>query len=100
MSIESSISYTLEKEDGSEVELDITFTMSDYDPGVRSGPVERCYPPEGGEVEVTECDPDCPEFWARYNDSTGFQTEIDDLCAEKGMELLNEVGRHGWDENL
>ena len=23
-----------------------------YDPGVTSGPPERCYPPEGGEVEI------------------------------------------------
>jgi len=25
-----------------------------FDPGVVSGPPEHCYPPEGGEVEITE----------------------------------------------
>jgi len=29
---------------------------SPYDPGVCSGPVESCYPPEGGEVEFSEDD--------------------------------------------
>jgi hypothetical protein len=27
------------------------FRTTPYDPGVTSGPPERCYPPEGGEVE-------------------------------------------------
>ena len=29
-------------------------TATPYDPGVTSGPVEACYPPEGGEVEINE----------------------------------------------
>jgi len=36
--------------------LDLEFniivdSITGYDPGVRTGPPERCYPPEGGEVE-------------------------------------------------
>ena len=26
--------------------------LTPYDPGVTSGPPERCYPPEGGETEI------------------------------------------------
>lgn len=31
-------------------EVEVYYT--EYDPGVCSGPVERCYPPEGGDCEV------------------------------------------------
>lgn len=41
---------SFEREDGTEVEVE--YTISDYDPGVSSGPAENCYPPEGGEVEI------------------------------------------------
>ena len=34
-----------------EVEVD---SWEPYDPGVCSGPIERCYPPEGGWVELCE----------------------------------------------
>lgn len=40
-----------ETEDG-EVELTVTYTITAYDSGVSWGPPERCYPPEGGEVEI------------------------------------------------
>lgn len=45
------IDWERETEDGIEV-YRIEGTVSDYDPGVTSGPVDRCYPPEGGEVEI------------------------------------------------
>lgn len=35
-----------------ETEVTVEYTISDYDPGVLSGPPENCYPPEGGEVEI------------------------------------------------
>jgi hypothetical protein len=41
-------------DDGGEVELTVTYTITPYDPGISYGPAERCYPPEGGEVEITE----------------------------------------------
>jgi len=41
-----------ERDDGTEVCIE--YTISDYDPGVSSGPAEICYPPEGGEVEIVK----------------------------------------------
>jgi hypothetical protein len=41
-----------ELEDGTEVELTVTYTITPYDPGISYGPPERCYPPEGGDVEI------------------------------------------------
>ncbi len=53
-----SVSFEYEWEpDGEDVEaiiLDVNATITDYDPGVLSGPPENCYPPEGGEVEDLE----------------------------------------------
>lgn len=42
--------------DGNSVEVMATvqFTTTPYDPGVSSGPAEKCYPPEGGEIEDVE----------------------------------------------
>ena len=36
-----------------EIEIEVEFDATPYDPGVTTGPPERCYPPEGGEVEIT-----------------------------------------------
>jgi hypothetical protein len=44
-------SKTFEREDHTEVE--VFYHISAYDSGVCSGPAELCYPPEGGEVEIT-----------------------------------------------
>lgn len=35
-----------------EIEIEVEFDATSYDPGVTSGPPENCYPPEGGEVEI------------------------------------------------
>ena len=35
-------------------EVEVFYTISDFDPGVSSGPAESCYPAEGGEVEITK----------------------------------------------
>lgn len=36
------------------IDLDVSARITDYDPGCIYGPPERCYPPEGGEVEDLE----------------------------------------------
>lgn len=41
-----------ERSDGTEVTIE--YSITDYDPGVSSGPAELCYPPEGGEVEIVK----------------------------------------------
>lgn len=55
MSRSRSVSATLYIErDGVEIEVELTGSLSPYDPGCTSGPPENCYPPEGGEVEDIE----------------------------------------------
>lgn len=41
----------VELEDGRELKVEAEARVGKYYPGVSSGPVEACYPPEGGEVE-------------------------------------------------
>ena len=36
------------------IDLEVSARITAYDPGCFSGPPERCYPPEGGEVEDLE----------------------------------------------
>ena len=36
------------------INLEVSARITVYDPGCLSGPPERCYPPEGGEVEDLE----------------------------------------------
>ena len=44
----ASIPYTIEGDEGVDIECTIEVTAwGFYDPGVRFGPVENCYPPEG-----------------------------------------------------
>jgi hypothetical protein len=47
------LEWSIELPDGTEVMYDIECDVTPYDPGVSYGPPERCYPPEGGEVDVT-----------------------------------------------
>lgn len=52
---------------GSSIEYTVKAEVSPYDPGRTSGPPEKCYPPEGGEVERKEVyyvdtKVSCPEF--------------------------------------
>lgn len=72
-------------------EVDVEWTFSDYDPGVFSGPVERCYPPEGG--ETTNCVVILPdgtrvedgESWLRKEvGDNGFDCAEDEAFAEAG----------------
>lgn len=39
---------------GSDVMVWVTFDYTPYDPGRISGPPELCYPPEGGDAEISE----------------------------------------------
>lgn len=41
-----------ELDDGTEIELTVTYTITPYDPGRTYGLPEDCYPAEGGEVEI------------------------------------------------
>lgn len=41
----------LKTEDCAELEWEIEASFSQYDPGCTYGPPDRCYPPEGGELE-------------------------------------------------
>jgi hypothetical protein len=45
---------TLHITDAQDVEHDyeVEVYYTEYDPGVCSGPVEKCYPPEGGDCEI------------------------------------------------
>lgn len=51
-SAEAVIETTVDHPEWGEVDVRIEATVEPYDPGVCSGPVERCYPPEGGDVEL------------------------------------------------
>lgn len=47
------VEFEIELERGSQtVEYLVKAEVSPYDPGRTSGPPEKCYPPEGGEVEA------------------------------------------------
>lgn len=50
----ATVEWEKETEDGQTLLYRVEGTVTDYDPGVTSGPVDRCYPPEGGEVEIEE----------------------------------------------
>lgn len=83
-----------------DVEYEIEYTISDYDPGRTSGPPEKCYPPEGGEVEILEivlCNDGHgkrvtldPKNWsaAGFNDTA--LEQIDDAAFEHAMDCLND----------
>ena len=47
------IEHKIGEDNWEEWEYELEYDASPYDPGVCSGPVERCYPPEGGVAEVT-----------------------------------------------
>lgn len=72
-----------ERDDGTEVCVE--YTISDYDPGVSSGPAEICYPPEGGEVEIV-----------RVNDAEGNVIKWTDAEDEKWAREIAE--NHVFDD--
>ena len=46
----NSLTYTITRGD-EDIELDIEYSLSPYDPGSSWGPPENCDPPSGGDVE-------------------------------------------------
>lgn len=55
MARNTKVEFEIELEYGSKsVEYLVKAEVSPYDPGRTSGPPEKCYPPEGGEVEQKE----------------------------------------------
>ena len=77
--------WTVEPDDADPFVVELTFTISPYDPGVRSGPPEDCYPPEGGEVEILSVLRDGKEF--ELDDSELELARIwleENFCAEDG----------------
>jgi hypothetical protein len=89
--------------DEEEIELQIKGHVSAYDPGKTYGPPDRCYPPEGGEVEVhsvlhngeswegvltREEESDIEEAMSQANDD--HYEWLEDEAAEARMELAKE----------
>ena len=71
-----------------EIEVEVAYTITPYDPGRTSGPAERCYPPEGGEVEISNV--------SRVGDPTytPFDLSPDQLAA-----LITDIQEnHDYDE--
>ena len=60
--------------------------LTPYDPGVTSGPPERGYPPEGGEVEI--CD---MRLRLKPGNTPDCFLEISDLIADLGEAALETV---------
>lgn len=65
---------------GEDGEYEIEAEVSDYDPGRAWGRPENCYPPEGGEVEITSVKKhgvvvDTDEFWKGLSEAE--QTRLD-----------------------
>ena len=56
------INYTLRRDD-TDIDLEIDYSVTPYDPGCTYGPPEDCYPPEGGEIDdLAIFGPDGKEF--------------------------------------
>ena len=60
-----------------EIEIEVEFDATPYNPGVTSGPPEACYPPEGGEVEITQI---------TYNDKPIELSEADQKKVQEDIE--------------
>ena len=74
---------------GEDGEYTVEAYVSPYDPGRTWGPPENCYPPEGGEVEITSVkkgdqEIDADKFWESL--SAEDQTKLDEA-------LFNAVDR-------
>ena len=76
-------SFEWEREEGEQLILyRISGSVEDYDPGVCSGPVENCYPPEGGDAEIEEIvriDEDGKETLVKNWDKAFSSDEMSDL---------------------
>lgn len=82
-----SLTYTLTRGDD-EIELEIEYSVSPYDPGCSCGPPEFCDPPSGGEVE---------ELTA-YRDGEPFQlTRDENEEVEKRIYETHDYDDDGYD---
>jgi hypothetical protein len=79
--------HTMSFERDDETEVTVEYTISDYDPGVSSGPPEICYPPEGGEVEII-----------RVNDEAGNDIKWTDDEDQKWVDYIQE--NHDFDDGF
>lgn len=71
-------STSFERDDGSEILIE--YALSPYDPGVSYGPAERCYPPEGGELQD----------W-RATDDAGKAVRLSEAEAERVEDQINAM---------
>jgi hypothetical protein len=69
-----------------EIAVEVEFDATPYDPGVCSGPPEVCYPPEGGEVEITQITYNDNPIALSEADEKKIQEEIEQKVAEGEFE--------------
>lgn len=69
-----------------EIAVEVEFDATPYDPGVCSGPPEACYPPEGGEVEITQITYNDKPIALSEADEKKIQEEIEQKVAEGEFE--------------
>ena len=69
-----------------EIRVEVEYNATPYDPGVTRGPPESCYPPEGGEVEITE---------ATYNEQKIQLTDADEKLVMD--EIQEKIAKEGND---
>jgi hypothetical protein len=68
--------------------FDVAFTRTPYDPGFVSGPPDRCYPPEGGEIEITAI---TLKDWTRWRDGDDDKPEeLADLSAAQRLTIARK----------
>ena len=70
------------------VEFEVEFSVTPYIAARTSGPVESCYPAEGGEVDIEAI---CIGEWEVSNViSDRVSEKIKQVCAEAGPEMLED----------
>jgi hypothetical protein len=74
---------------GLELDFNIEADMSLYDPGNTCGPPENCYPPEGGEIDITGIELIDKRYIGK--EATLFQItkEFKDMLEKSFMDLIN-----------
>lgn len=65
-----------------EIEIEVEFGATPYDPGVSNGPPEACYPPEGGEVEIESITYNGKAIELSDDDQKKVQEEIEQKVAD------------------
>ena len=84
------MTYTWEDESNCrDLTFEVEFYVSKYYPAQTSGPVEDCYPAEGGEIEITSVLLTDANFYDEDNDLV-IRT-FDDLTKEEVVNLEKEI---------